>query len=515
MREKIKRMIAITLLLAVVFAMLPYGEPVYAKKVIGNKDWKWPVPASDSISSCYLDGRSHYGIDIRAQKGDKVYAAYKGKVIFAYAGCPNNFPKKMKGCGCGGCGQLGNSVYILHNYLGKKYISRYGHMSKVKVKAGDYVTNETVIGTIGSTGGSTGYHLDLRVYEGTERTASHETCVDPLAQRFLELPKDFNAKAASTSCCKEYAKKIIKKYGKILSNCVDDSKQGKGEPELTGEKFPELLKEGENFNIKGIVKATARIERIAVSVENKTKVIMKQAVIPKAKEYDISQMRKDFNFSGLPVGNYSYRIIVKVKGTSTELLKQSFVVKARKKNVHEIVFHSNGGAIAGKVQKLEIDGYNCKRMEGELIIFNRANATVETNQYGTEIAVDANGKVIAVRKEGSNRKLTVPKGGVVISGHNDGSGKSGGEFLKKIRKGYYVSVDETAGTVTCYSTLNKYLEKQKVVLSKRVYGKLPVPTRSGYQFMGWYTAKRGGEKITRNSKYVADELHARWKKIEK
>ena len=47
------------------------------------------------------------------------------------------------------------------------------------------------------------------------------------------------------------------------------------------------------------------------------------------------------------------------------------------------------------------------------------------------------------------------------------------------------------------------------------YGKLPVPKRSGYGLIGWYTAKKGGQKITdksivKNAK--AHTLYARWGK---
>ncbi|MCR5255178.1 MAG: InlB B-repeat-containing protein [Acetatifactor sp.] len=48
------------------------------------------------------------------------------------------------------------------------------------------------------------------------------------------------------------------------------------------------------------------------------------------------------------------------------------------------------------------------------------------------------------------------------------------------------------------------------------YGPLPVPTRSGYTFEGWYTSKSGGKKVTESSILQSDEteitLYANWAK---
>ncbi len=50
------------------------------------------------------------------------------------------------------------------------------------------------------------------------------------------------------------------------------------------------------------------------------------------------------------------------------------------------------------------------------------------------------------------------------------------------------------------------------------YGALPVPTRSGYEFQGWYTAKSKGSKVTSTTKVTKDKSHtlyAHWKEIKK
>lgn len=51
------------------------------------------------------------------------------------------------------------------------------------------------------------------------------------------------------------------------------------------------------------------------------------------------------------------------------------------------------------------------------------------------------------------------------------------------------------------------------VITGEPYGTLPIPTRQGYTFDGWYTAKTGGSKVTDSTKVTATgdhTLYARW-----
>lgn len=92
--------------------------------------------------------RAHHGVDYAAPKGTPVYAIGSGKVI-------------KKGYQANGGG---NYVKIRHNGT---YTTSYMHLSKFAkgLKEGDYVKQKQVIGYVGSTGLSTGPHLDFRVYE--------------------------------------------------------------------------------------------------------------------------------------------------------------------------------------------------------------------------------------------------------------------------------------------------------------------------------------------------------------
>ena len=86
----------------------------------------------------------HPGIDLAAPYGTPVYATADGTVLRA-------------GWNSGG---YGNLVEIDH---GRGIMTRYGHMSKILVSAGEHVKRGQQVGEVGSTGRSTGNHLHYEV----------------------------------------------------------------------------------------------------------------------------------------------------------------------------------------------------------------------------------------------------------------------------------------------------------------------------------------------------------------
>ena len=88
-------------------------------------------------------GRMHEGIDMAAPVGTPVYATGEGTVIFA--GWQRGY---------------GNLIKIKHE-LGTE--TRYGHLSKIRVKVGQKVSRGSQIGDMGNTGRSTGPHLHYEV----------------------------------------------------------------------------------------------------------------------------------------------------------------------------------------------------------------------------------------------------------------------------------------------------------------------------------------------------------------
>ena len=178
---------------------------INASAAIISRDWLWPLPGINRLSSCFGDNRNHNAIDIVAPKGTSIVASMSGKVVKTYTSCPYNYAKSSN-CPCGSCLNLGNAVYIEHTYGGKSYVSRYGHMTNVNVSVGQKVNAGDVIGTVGCTGRSTGYHLDFQIYEGT--LSAKVKYIDPLRSPFVMPIEGLNANAASTSCCYQYVREV-------------------------------------------------------------------------------------------------------------------------------------------------------------------------------------------------------------------------------------------------------------------------------------------------------------------
>ncbi|MEM0955833.1 MAG: peptidoglycan DD-metalloendopeptidase family protein [Pseudomonadota bacterium] len=87
----------------------------------------------------YKTRRPHRGTDYAAPRGTPVFAAGDGRVVEAGYTRAN-----------------GNYVVLQH---GEAYTTKYLHLHKRKVRKGDRVAQNQVIGTVGSTGAATGPHL--------------------------------------------------------------------------------------------------------------------------------------------------------------------------------------------------------------------------------------------------------------------------------------------------------------------------------------------------------------------
>jgi murein DD-endopeptidase MepM/ murein hydrolase activator NlpD len=109
----------------------------------------WPVIGW--LSSPYGNRRDpftggadfHPGLDISADYGEPVHATADGVVSTA-----------------GQSGNYGNLIELDHGF---GIVTRYGHLSRLGVRAGDTVHRGDVIGYVGSTGRSTSAHLHYEI----------------------------------------------------------------------------------------------------------------------------------------------------------------------------------------------------------------------------------------------------------------------------------------------------------------------------------------------------------------
>lgn len=110
----------------------------------GTLTWSMPLLTYRYMSTPYSYG--HPGIDLTSFYGTPIYAAADGTVIEA---------------GWSTIG-YGNTVVIAHD---NGFVTRYAHMSSLKVQKGQYVTRGSELGGAGCTGHCTGVHLHFEVWE--------------------------------------------------------------------------------------------------------------------------------------------------------------------------------------------------------------------------------------------------------------------------------------------------------------------------------------------------------------
>lgn len=146
------------------------GGSSYNDRINPNTGFMWPVPGHYRLSSGWgmRWGRMHYGIDINDGSiyQAPIVAIADGTIYETYTACPHRDKKSRCRCGSG----WGNHVAINHgemtNIDGAVYKAMYAHMDYLA--AGMYVGKEVkqgeVIGYVGTTGDSTGYHLHFGLY---------------------------------------------------------------------------------------------------------------------------------------------------------------------------------------------------------------------------------------------------------------------------------------------------------------------------------------------------------------
>ena len=139
-------------------ASIPAIQPV------ANKNLKQTASGYGTrIDPIYKTVKFHEGMDFSANVGTPVYVTGNGKVTQA-----------------GWDGLYGNSITIDHGF---GYVTRYAHLSKIKVRRGQKVIRGEVIGEVGSTGKSTGPHLHYEVHVKGK-------IVNPVNYYFMDLSAD-------------------------------------------------------------------------------------------------------------------------------------------------------------------------------------------------------------------------------------------------------------------------------------------------------------------------------------
>ena len=150
-----------------IFRVLASGNVQLPPLALPIRDFSYTsVGASvgDKINPFYKVKVSHDGLDMLAPSGTPVLASADGTVT--------SVQRSSKG--------LGNTVTVAHD---GGYITKYAHLSNIKVIRGRKIKKGTVIGSVGMSGKSFAPHLHYEIWKDT-------VALDPVSYFFSSVTPD-------------------------------------------------------------------------------------------------------------------------------------------------------------------------------------------------------------------------------------------------------------------------------------------------------------------------------------
>ena len=428
-----------------------------------QRDFLWPVPGEYNLSSCYLDNRDHRSLDIAALMGQKVVASYDGKVIEIFTSCKHNWGKKGS---C--CSSWGNYVLLEHSYKLKngQYItlySRYAHLTKASVKVGQSVAKGEQVGTIGSTGSSTGPHLDYDIlWGGTSKKYS----LDPYINDLLELPDELYTTFGK--CCQDYVA-YVKKY---YPRCAHSAFTEKGACTECGYVFD--WKTTRDIDAMGNYKAPARTTIFELPYIQSEGTILQAEEIVSVNATLVNGLGQHWYEVSLKDGKVGYVLEAaltfhsyfasEISGTLTTLQNGQKLAQ---------VSHRLDGTITSRYPLRKIVGY------------------LDAEQYATWSSTgsvrDVSLRGTKLNKNLSFAKMAPGEHTLTITAQ-DSTGRDAVQVLT-----CKFTIEKTAATCT----VTFEMETENVVLTLKggePIGELPELAQDGQHFLGWFS--ESGEQVT-------------------
>ena len=371
MKNTIRRVAAVLVVIALVFTMqswLPLSRNVHAAAMA-----VWPTESRFRNITTYFDSSRnvndvsgyHNGIDIEANGGSSIYAAYTGKVTSA---------DWKDG--------YGYMVIIYHADLG--VYTFYAHASQLLVSAGASVNQGDIIAQVGSTGNSSGNHLHFGICDTLQAGWPARTYYDPLSYftysdnaggNTTVAPPTMNAEpecSCTEECAGLYTTKGVVTYlniraghnttsaviGEIPAGAEFTVTKGNGEwahVDYNGKKgyasmaYMQLKSElksgmtiegatsptgniskGKAFSINGVITSNFKITKVYGGVYFRSGEVTSQyaEATPNAFKYDLSSyFDRNIVFNALNDGDYTYKITAEdEKGEKFELVTSDFVI---------------------------------------------------------------------------------------------------------------------------------------------------------------------------------------------
>ncbi len=240
------------------------------------------------------------------------------------------------------------------------------------------------------------------------------------------------------------------------------------------------LTQGNTFPLKGTISSTYyNITNVACHIYNSSgnDAITAYSATPNARSYDIKTggMDSKMTFGKLSVGSYTFVVSAKDASGKTAELRSSFKIVSSTSTTVTVTFNANGGSVSP------------------------SSATVTVGSaYGTLPTPTRTG----YRFTGW---YTAASGGTQVTASTTVTNTSSHTlYAHWTPYTYTVTLNANGGSVSPTSITVTY---------DSTYSGLPTPTRTGYDFNGWFTASSGGSQVTTSTKVTTASnhtLYAQW-----
>lgn len=449
----------------------------------GQRDLLWPVPGAYNLSSCFTDGRNHCALDIAADKGTPIVASYPGTVVEIDTSCKHNYGKKYT---C--CTSYGNYVLLEHSYTLKNgstitLYTRYAHMGSISVSTGQSVSKGTKLGVVGSTGHSTGFHLH---YETRKDGASKSHALDPFVNDLLELPDELHTTFGG--CCKIYVNYVKELYPK----CTHDSYTAQGLCTACGHSYN--WKDTKNTGAMGHYTVSADVSavklpytgaEISASLSAGDKVDVNATVTNGLGEtwYEVQLANGTTGYVPKATLSFAEYFDSEFQGSLTSLTEGQTLGQ------HS---HRVNGYVRSRYPLRTVKGF----LDGSCFATWTASGNTTQLDFGSSV-INQNLKF---------SKLSPGKHVLTITA-TDSTGRNETQVIQCT---FYINQPPKNYTVTFSGETVQSIQVQE----NTPLGELPVPTREGFRFLGWFADEQDGNAVTPETVVTQNvTLYPHWEQI--
>lgn len=466
------------------FAASPPSGAGERKLEGGQRDLLWPVPGAYNLSSCFKDNRNHCALDIAADKGTTIIASYPGTVVDTYTSCTHNTGEYN--CSCGG--SYGNYVLIQHTYILKNGSSinlytRYAHMTAVSVSKGQTVSAGTKLGTVGSTGSSTGFHLHFE----TRKDGYYKShALDPYVNDLLELPDELHTTFGG--CCKKYVNYVKELYPK----CTHESYNAQGLCTACGHSYN--WKETRNTGAMGRYTASADTSAVKLpyngaeanaSLSAGDKVDVNATVTNGLGEtwYEVQFANGSVGYVPKAALSFAEYFDSEFQGSLTSLTEGQTLGQ------HS---HRVDGYVRSRYPLRSVKGY----LDGSCFATWTGSGNTTQLDFGNSV----------INKNLKFSKLAPGKHVLTITA-TDSTGRGEAQVIQCT---FYIDQPPKVYTVTFSGETAQSIQVQE----NTPLGDLPTPTQEGFRFLGWFADEQDRNAVTPETVVTQNiTLYPHWEQI--